>query len=276
MAIIDLHIHSSYSDGTLSPGEIVALAAVNGVKYIAITDHDEVAGVGEAMEAGALCGVEVIPGVEINTDYGRQEVHILGYGFPVDSPIMLAGVAERKEARIVRIKKMVERLGQIGKPVELDRVLAIAGHGSAGRPHLAKALFEAGQVRSYNEAFDKYIGYGCPAYIPRTVFTAEDAIKLIHAAGGVAVLAHPGKLSDPHRLIMTLLNAGLDGIEAFHFDHSIKECNKMLKVAKRHGLICTGGSDYHGSFGPRVSEIGSVAVPDDVAYEAIRRILKKI
>ncbi len=274
MAIIDLHIHSTYSDGTVSPAGIVALAAGNGVKYIAVTDHDEVAGIAEAVAAGNECGVRVITGVEINTDLGRQEVHILGYGFPVDSPVMLAGVAERKEARIIRIKQMVERLAQIGRPVELARVFEIAGHGSAGRPHLAKAMFEAGQARSYNEAFDKYIGNGCPAYMPRVHFTPEDAIKLIHAAGGVAVLAHPGKLSDPHKVIMKLICEGLDGIEAFHFDHSIKDSNKMLKLAKRHGLLCTGGSDYHGSFGPRVSEIGSVEIPDDISREIIWRLVK--
>lgn len=267
MAHVDLHLHTTYSDGSQSPEEVVATAAKCGVTLIAITDHDEIAGIPAARSAGQARGVEVISGVEINTDVGREDVHILGYGFPFEAPAMLEGLHALRVARYERALRMLERLAAIGHPLDAERVLAIAGHGSIGRPHVARALVEAGHSRDFNEAFARFIGRGCPAYVPRTPYTPEQAIALIHHAGGLAGLAHPGKLGDPHRILRQLLPAGLDALEVYHSDHSAAVNERMRRLATQHGLVITGGSDSHGPHSPRMVPIGSVPVPDAVGEQ---------
>lgn len=264
MSRIDLHLHTTYSDGTLTPTELVQAAAERGVTLMAVTDHDEIGGIGEARAAGRHLGVRVVSGVEINTEVGREDVHVLGYGFPVDSVILHDGLACLRQSRMTRALAMLERLRAIGYPVEAARLLEISGHGSIGRPHVAQAMVDAGHVQSQQEAFERFIGSRGPAYVRRTQFTPEEAIALIHRAGGIAVLAHPGKLGDPVRFIRRLHEIGLDGLEAYHSDHTPNVAERMARWARQYNLLITGGTDSHGPRGPRTVSVGSVPVPDEV------------
>jgi predicted metal-dependent phosphoesterase TrpH len=275
MSRIDLHIHTTYSDGTLTPQQVVAIAAERGVSLIAITDHDELGGILPAQEAGRELGVEVLSGVEINTEVGREDVHVLGYGFHVDSPVMHRELQALRDARVTRAMRMVERLATLGFPLDPARVTDIAGHGSIGRPHLARALVEAGYARDYAEAFDRFIGSRCPAYVPHMKFTPEAAVDLIHRAGGIASLAHPGKLGDPLRIIHRLVGAGLDALEAYHSDHQPAVTERMLKYAHQFGLAVTGGTDSHGPDGTRSVTIGALPIPDEVGETVKRRIAER-
>ncbi|HEX2950625.1 MAG TPA: PHP domain-containing protein [Armatimonadota bacterium] len=264
MAHLDLHLHTTYSDGTLTPEEVIMTAAERGVLLLAITDHDEVEGIAPAQAAASAYGIEVISGVEINTQAGKEDVHILGYGFPVTSPVLLAGLRLRREARVERAKKILARLATLGYSIDIADVLAIAGHGSVGRPHIARALVHAGYVHDTAEAFDRLIGNRCPAYVPRSPFTPEEAVALIHQAGGIASLAHPGKLGDPIRFIKRLKEVDLNAIEAYHSDHSAAVTERLLRWARQFDLGVTGGTDSHGPHGTRVVPIGSVPIPDEV------------
>jgi len=269
MSHLDLHLHTTYSDGTQSPEALVTEAAARGVTLIAVTDHDEIGGIIPAQAVATGYGVTVISGVEINTEAGREDVHILGYGFPADSELLHTGLQELREGRMTRALKMLERLGALGYRIERDRLLEIAGHGSIGRPHVARALVEAGHVADISEAFDRLIGNRGPAYVARMQFTPEQAINLIHQAGGVAGLAHPGKLGDPVRFIRRLKDAGLDTLEAYHSDHSATTAERMAKWGRQYRLTLTGGTDSHGPHGPRVVAIGSVDIPDNVGDELL-------
>jgi len=272
MGRIDLHLHTAYSDGSLSPRAVVDAAAARGVRLIAITDHDEIGGVPEAQAAGAALGVRVLSGVEINTDVGRADVHILGYGFPPDAPALRDGLQALRAARLTRAALMVKRLHDLGYPVEMARLLAIAGEGSIGRPHVAQALVEAGHVDDVGQAFDRLIGKGKPAYVKRAPFTPQQAIALIHASGGIASLAHPGKLGDPLRHIRVLKAAGLDALEAYHSDHAPAVTARILGYARQCGLAVTGGTDSHGPASARPVAIGAVDVPDEVGEQVLALI----
>ena len=272
MGRIDLHLHTTYSDGVSSPSEVVIAAAERRVGLIAITDHDETAGILEAQQVGGSLGVTVLSGVEINTDSGHEDVHVLGYGFPVGSPVMAEGLQALRNSRLERAAKMVARLRALGYPLELEQVLDIAGNGSVGRPHVARALVQSGFSRSTEEAFDTLLRVGRPAYVPRKHFTARDAITLIHRAGGIASLAHPGKLGDPTRVVRELLPAGLDALEAYHSDHAPGMVKRLLKIAREHNLLVTGGSDNHGPANARVVAIGGVDIPEAVGELLLARL----
>lgn len=275
MGRVDLHLHTHFSDGALSPRAVVEAAAERGMWLIAVTDHDEIGGVPEAQTAGAALGVRVLSGVEINTDVGREDVHILGYGFLADASALRDGLGALRAARLTRAAVMVKRLDTLGYPVDMDRLLAIAGEGSIGRPHVAKALVEAGHAASAAEAFERLIGRGCPAYVPRAPFTPAQAIALIHRAGGIASLAHPGKLGDLIRFLRTLKAAGLDALEAYHTDHTPAVTTRMLGYARQFGLAVTGGSDSHGPASPRPVAIGAVDVPDAVGEQLLALIAQQ-
>lgn len=275
MGRVDLHLHTTYSDGTQSPEALVADAAARGVALIAITDHDEIGGIAPAQAAGAALGVQVISGVEINTEVGREQIHILGYGFPPDAPALLAGLAALRQARVERLEKMLARLAVLGYHLDAARVLAIAGHGSVGRPHLARALVEAGFLPDIRTAFDRLISNHGPAYVPRTPYRPEAAIALIRGAGGVTSLAHPGKLGDPVRIITMLKAAGLEALEAYHSDHPATVTTRMLRYASHYALLVTGGSDSHGPDGPRVTPVGSLDIPDAVGEALLAAIARR-
>ncbi|MHB9134034.1 MAG: PHP domain-containing protein [Armatimonadota bacterium] len=276
MAHVDLHLHTTFSDGTLTPEALVEAAAARDVTLIAITDHDEIGGIAPAQAVGPSRGVQVLSGVEINTEVGRNDVHILGYGFSIESSVMREGLRALREARLERALVMLQRLAHLGYPLEIDRVMAIAGQGSIGRPHLARALVEAGYVPDQSAAFDRLLGNRKPAYVPRKPYTPEQAIMMIHQAGGIASLAHPAKLGDPPGMIRRLRQGGLDALEVYHSDHLFRATERMRLLAQRYGLVMTGGTDSHGPVGgSHTTEVGSVDVPDSVGTELLALLERK-
>ncbi len=251
MGLIDLQCHTTASDGTLTPTELVALAAERGLRVIAITDHDTVAGIDEALAAGRYYGVEVIPGVEINTDVPQGEVHILGYFVDWRDPAFLATLARLRQGRVGRARRMVEKLAALGMPLAWARVQEIAGDGAIGRPHVAQALLEAGYVSTTAEAFERFIGRTGPAYVERMRMTPAEATRVIRAARGWPVLAHPiiagaaEAISEPlelEPLLDELTATGLVGIEAYYAGYPPEVTQDQLGVAAKYGLGVTGGS----------------------------------
>ena len=242
----DLHLHTSASDGRLEPEEIVLLAAKVGLDVIGITDHDTIDGVAPALAAAeALSSPAVIPGVEINTDVPHGEVHILGYFIDYTDQKLAAILRRLCASRQERAQQMIAKLIKLDMNIEWQRVRELAKGSSVCRPHIAQALFEKGYVVSEREAFDKYIGHGGPAYVERYKLLPVEAVKLIVDAQGLPVLAHPADIADLNKLVPKLKAAGLIGIEVYYRDYSSEIIQKLLKVAKQHALITTGGTDYH-------------------------------
>lgn len=263
---VDLHIHTTASDGLETPGEVVARAVDKGLRAIAITDHDTVAGVSEGISAGSKLGMEVIPGIEINTNYRGNEVHILGYFLDCESPALLEQLGRIRKQRVERIGKIVGELNDLGFNIQMKEVLLTAGDSVVGRPHIARTLVKKGMVSSTDKVFDKYIGEGKVAFVPRYGLTPIEAIGLIKKAGGVPVLAHPG-LMNCDGLIGKLVAAGLQGLEVYHSDHTAEQSSHYRRIADNYGLVITGGSDYHGAE-LKHRRIGT-AVTD---YESVKRL----
>jgi len=257
---IDLHIHTSASDGTSTPEEAVATAAQSGVEVLGVADHDTLGGLAAALAAGERLGVAVVPGVEINTDYEQTEAHVLGYFVDHNSARLNEVLEDIRRRRLERARAMLARLDRLGMPLEEKRVLELAAGGSVGRPHVARALVEAGYVKTGGEAFGRFIGRGQPAYVPRYRLTPEAAAQSVHAAGGVAVLAHPSKVGDD-ALVQALIEQGIEGLECFHPDHSAAHSRHYVALARQLGLVVTGGTDSHGPRSERPVAIGAVAVP---------------
>lgn len=256
----DLHSHTTASDGTNSPAEQVRWAAEQGLAAIGITDHDTIAGWAEAIEAAAALGIEVVPGCELSTEVAKTEVHILAYYFDPLEPGMAALLKRMRGGRRTRAVEAVRLLHEAGYPqVSLERVLELGGE-SVGRPHIARVMVEAGVVRTLPDAFDRFLTRGRPAYVTRPKLTPEEAIAAIGAAGGVSVVAHPGLIRDD-KWVRHFIAAGVMGIEAYHTDHSDSQRQFYARWAIDAGLICTGGSDSHGSKGSRTVAPGSVNVP---------------
>ncbi|NPV71470.1 MAG: PHP domain-containing protein [Firmicutes bacterium] len=255
----DLHVHTTASDGTYTPSRAVLAAKRAGLAAVAITDHDTAGGVAEALRAGLEAGIEVIPGLEINTDFGSTEIHVLGYlAWPL--PERLSGLLARmREAREGRVDEMVRRLSRAGVKISASRVREIAAGGVVGRPHVARAMVEAGSVRSVPEAFELYLNVGRPCYVERYKITPHDAVRELVVAGAVTVLAHPGSARRDD-VIPELVGAGLRGIEVYHPDHDHAAVARYLEIASEYSLLVTGGSDSHGEdeYG---STIGRVTVP---------------
>lgn len=272
---VDLHVHTTASDGTATPVEIVVMAKSLGLGAIAITDHDTLEGIEIALDVGRLYKIEVIPGIELGSEYQGEEIHILGYLVELHNREFLDKLTLFQDTRVHRMEKMVNKLQELGFPIALDRVLEISGSGSLGRPHLAAALVEAGIVKTTSEAFDRYIGSGRPAYMPRYKLEPVEAVRLIRAAGGVPVLAHPG-LNNSARLVEELIEAGLAGLEAYHPAHSWEQASYYHRLAVKHGLIVTGGSDYHGPSHKAGCRLGSDTVPHSVIDELKKKSKKTI
>lgn len=269
---VDLHTHTTASDGALSPGQLVARAAHLGIKHLAITDHDTTGGLAEGAAAGAVLGVAVIPGVEINTDIPGAEIHVLGYFVEADHSELQEQLARIREGRVGRARKMAEVLTAMGAPITFERILAIAGEGSIGRPHVAQALLEAGHVANYGEAFAKYIGRNGPAYIERQKFSPAEACALIRRARGVPVLAHPvffdrfGAIKssfDLHHELPPMMAHGLAGIEVYYPGYDAVTIEHLLGVARQYRLTPTGGTDFH-SVRPNDTDVGGIYVPAKV------------
>jgi len=242
--VADLHLHTTASDGRAAPAEVVRAMAGLGFAVVSITDHDEVSGVAEAIEAGRACGVEVIPGVELSTELNDREVHILGYYIDRDASALGEVLAACRDHRQKRMDTMVEKLAAVGVPVDVEAVRALAGEGAIGRPHLAQALVEAGHVRSVNEAFSRYLARGRPAYAPKWKLSPAEACALVRRIGGVPVLAHPVLLKDD-TLVPTLIEAGVLGIEAYYSYCPVETTARYVRMAEAAGLLVTGGSDCH-------------------------------
>lgn len=240
----DLHVHSTASDGVYTATEIVNMADQLGLAGLALTDHDTVDGLEEFLQAGQAVGMDVLPGIEINTDYGEREVHILGYGINYQDQALIAALAEIKQARLGRGLKMVEKLESLGLPIAWEEVTTLAAGGVVGRPHIAMAMINHGYVQTVSGAFTYYLSRGKPAYVPRYKLTPAQAVDIIQKAGGCAVLAHPGLIKD--ETLTKEVARMVNGIEVYYPEHSQKETEMWEQYALAQGLLITGGSDFHG------------------------------
>lgn len=257
---VDLHVHTTASDGTFQPQEAVACAKAQNLSAIAITDHDTIDGIKPAQEAGKQLGIEVIEGVELGCDLAGREIHILGYLIRRNSQVLLAALSNLAEERTARAQEMVRRLNKLGIGVLWEDVAALAGDGTVGRLHIARVLTSGGWARDQSDAFARYLDRDKPAYVPRQRLSPAGAIELIHQAGGVAVLAHP-KLIGRDQVIRELAAEGLDGIEVYHVCHDWQDVAKYKQLARKFGLLLTGGSDCHGPAGKGEVLLGKILTP---------------
>jgi 3',5'-nucleoside bisphosphate phosphatase len=257
---IDLHAHTHYSDGLLSPQDVVRHALSRGLAALAITDHDSVDALPEARLA-VQPTLELVPGIEISTSQNGFDLHILGYYIDTEEGSLLERLSRFRRERLTRAMAIVDRLRDLGVPVNGDAVLASAGPGVVGRPHIAAALIQAGHVESMDQAFRRYLGQNAEAFVPRPAFRPEDAIDLIHHSGGVSVLAHPGA-SLPVSIVERLAASGLRGIEVWHPQHGTTAIRQYRALAAKLGLLETGGSDFHGP--GRSLDLGDIPVPISV------------
>ena len=259
MRFVDLHLHSRFSDGTYGPEELAAQADRCGLAAIALTDHDSVEGCADTARACGAAGIEFIPGVELTVELKGDELHILGYFIDTQNALLLEQIARFQSVRQNRIREMVARLNQLKVPLPEKAVFALANCRSPGRPHVARALVQAGLCGTLDEAFERFLKRNRPAWVPKFKMGGPEAIDLIHQARGVAVLAHPG-LNRTDAVIPAMVEAGMDGIECFHTKHSTATAEHYLELADRFHLLVTGGSDCHGlSKGKPL--MGTVRVP---------------
>lgn len=270
-SLVDLHTHSTASDGVLAPAALVELAGARGLRVLALTDHDTTAGVAEATAAARARGLRLIPGVELSTHVEVGEVHVLGYFVDPAHPGLAAALARFRDAREGRARQIVERLGAAGVPIRYERVLRFAGEGAIGRPHIARALIEAGHAVSISDAFDRYLARGRPGYVERYRLTPPEAVRLIRTAGGVPVLAHPHSADNLEALLPALVATGLGGLECYYGDYDDLRKQELLALARRYDLVPTGGTDFHGP-GIHQRPLGGTPVPlESVAALEARR-----
>ena len=267
----DLHVHTTASDGTDTPREVVVRAASVGLSAIAIADHDTLEGIVPAVEAGKEIGLEVVPAIELGTELEGREIHVLGYLMDLYNEDFLSRLAFFRRTREERGLKIVNILKHMGLNISYEQVLEISGGGSVGRPHIARALVQSGVVGSLEEAFHIYIGNGKCAYVPRFKYSPIEAVRLIRRAGGVAVLAHPGLGQGYDQFILPLVKEGLQGLEVYHPGHDPEMSRYYLEFCKRHGLLATGGSDYHGLSHKEHNSLGKVKVSYEVV-ETLRQL----
>jgi len=264
----DLHIHTNASDGTESPAQVVYLAKTAGLKAIAITDHETTLGIVPALEAGRRLSLEVLPGVEMSTEHDGREIHLLGYLMDYTNPVFLSVLELLKRKRKERVEKIAARLRDLGVQITPDQILASAGKGSVGRPHVARVLIKSGLVQSVTDAFEQYLGTGRPAYVPRFRYSTSEAIQMIREAGGVSVLAHP-VIDNSENFIPKFVKDGLQGLEVYYPGHNPETINRFLETCRLYNLVSTGGSDFHGDQ-TRHGYIGEVTVP----YQSVVNLKK--
>ncbi|WP_417911798.1 PHP domain-containing protein [Candidatus Electronema sp. TJ] len=276
---VDLHTHSVYSDGTATPLQLIRMAAASGLAGFALTDHDTVEGVTETMQLGAAHGVEVISGLELSARHGEGCVHILGYGVDLANPQFCAALSRLQQGRAERNVQILDKLVKLGIAITLEETERLSGCGQTGRPHIARLLLAKGYVQSLNQAFTLYLGRNKAAWCGRFAYSAAETIAIIHEAGGVAVLAHPG-IIDPElkaqpQLIRELAERHLDGLEIHYPGHNYTMVQLFIGLAKQHGLLATGGSDYHGD--SRIRGLAGRATgffPPDSIMEQLRDRLR--
>jgi len=266
---VDLHIHTTFSDGSCSPREVLEMASARGLKAVSITDHDCTDAYPLVMETGKSMGIEVIPGVELSSEIQGIDIHVLGYYVDFEQPAFISKLREMKEARYSRAKKIVSNLNMQGIDLRFDTVLAIAGEGAIGRPHIAYAMMKEELVFSFREAFDKHIGYNSPAYVEKLKMSPKDVFSLIRSAGGVPVLAHPGVTAVDER-IQEFIRDGLMGIEVSHTEHPDAAIRHYMKLCRKNNLAFTGGSDFHNSHHNKV-DVGHPRV----LYSAVESLKAK-
>jgi predicted metal-dependent phosphoesterase TrpH len=267
---VDLHSHTTASDGTLTPAALVREAARRGLRVLAITDHDSTEAIDPArVEARSHPPLEIVPGIEINTDGPSGEVHVLGYFIDHAAPWLQSWLRAARDERVARIHRIAERLATLGLPIDPGEVFALVQEGSAGRPHVAQVMVRRGHVGSVREAFDRYLGAGKPAHVSHRKVDPREACDLIHRAGGLAVLAHPGFGRDPEALVRALAGERLlDGVECYYAEHSAEQTATFLTLCAELNLVATGGSDFHGP-PVRAATLGHPPVPW-AAWETLR------
>jgi predicted metal-dependent phosphoesterase TrpH len=275
MDYIDLHVHSNASDGSYPPAEVVRQAKEGNLAAMALTDHDTVDGLPEAVAAGETYGVEVIPGVEISAKFPGGTMHIVGLFVDYHNGLLDQRLGVLKQARLDRNPKIIKKLNDLGIHITLARVEEISGGGQVGRPHIARALMEAGYVSSIQEAFDKYLGWHRPGYVSKFRFPPDQAIAMIREAQGIPILAHPFTLNlkamPLKNLIIELKDQGLAGLEVFYSEHAPEQEALYLRLARELDLLVSGGSDYHGQNKPEIT-LGSFASQRQLTYELVEAL----
>jgi predicted metal-dependent phosphoesterase TrpH len=241
---VDLHTHTTFSDGFCTPAQLINKAKRSGIEVIGITDHDNINGLKEAFETGKELGIEVIPGVEISTEIKDREIHILGYFFDPDNIELEHYLSFFRDERVKRAARIINKLSGLGLNIHLDEVLEKAKNSSVGRPHIAQVMLEKGYVSSFYEAFNKYIGNGAPAYEKKVHLSPQSAFRIINEAGGLSFIAHPANM--PENILKELIESGIDGIEVVHPSHSNSQQNFYRGIVNSYFLLECGGSDYHG------------------------------
>jgi predicted metal-dependent phosphoesterase TrpH len=278
---IDLHTHSVYSDGTATPAELVKMAVSYGLTGFSLTDHDTTEGIREAVGLGKEQGLQVISGLEIGAIHRGRSLHILGYGFAPEHPGLLNRLEQLQQGRRERNSKILNKLAAMGINISKKELTTLSQCGQAGRPHIARILIDRGYARTMNEAFKIYLGRNKPAWQSRFAYTAGESIDMIHQAGGIAVLAHPGQLDTSMRMqpqiIKELVERKLDGLEIFYPSHSRKMKKKLHEAAKQYNLLVTGGSDYHGNnrAGGMAGSPNAICPPDTIMDELWQRLRRQ-
>lgn len=263
----DFHLHSTASDGVHAPSWLMETAARNGVRILSLTDHDSTEGLTEAQTTATRLGLQLIPGLELSVDLGKADVHLLGYGFDAGAQPLQEFLAWQRDGRLGRTRRIVEILRDNGMPIRIERVLEIAGEATVGRPHVARALMEAGHVASVQEAFDRWLGNGKPADVDRPKLDPPDAIKVIHENGGLVFIAHPTYMGDDYvDAIATLRGWGVDGLETYYKHYPADIVERHAGIAAKLGMGASGGSDYHGLGNPDDRDIGDFAFPDEAVH----------
>lgn len=269
---IDLHMHTTYSDGAYSPADLLSKVKAKGLNIISITDHDSVNGIKEAIKIGKEIGVEVIPGLEISTDLEDKEIHLLGYFIDYENEELQKYLSFFRDERLHRAKRIVQKLHNLGVAISIDDVIDHAQNSAIGRPHIASALLNLGITKNYFEAFERYIGDHGPAYERKIHVSPQSATKLISDAGGLSFVAHPGFIKET--ILMNLINAGIDGIEVLHPSHNENQVNFYRGIVNQYCLLESGGSDYHGGKKDDDENLGKYCISQN-QLEAMRKMLIK-
>ncbi len=268
LGLYDLHAHTTTSDGTLSPTELVRLAKAQGLKGLAITDHDTVEGIAEAKREADGGSLEIVAGVEVSAHFGDAPVHILGLFVNEHDSELKGFFVEATRRRVDRVRLMCQKLQKLGLEIDADAVFAKSSHGTVGRPHVAEVLIESGQVADIAEAFGRFLGEDGPAFVGYDKVTLEDAVDLIRRAGGIASLAHPGLLVDDTP-IPDMAASGLQALEVYHLDHTPEKVARYERLTEELGLLRTGGSDFHRQIGDDPPRLGCSELTEE-AFEKLR------